>query len=179
VMDSYHAQSREEILDYARDNSGMSNEQFSLGLFSSLEKKYYWRVWFVLIYNPITGSNKNRMNVCGGHIFLRQNGRSIVVASKDKKQQEMDLNNAKRELQKFSLEVIRLHNNFEFLVEVYYNGQSRISNIYNAEEYFNKADKTSSCSFAVVEKDANVFYKASENRVAYREFFAFKLFMFG
>ncbi|CAH1790441.1 unnamed protein product [Owenia fusiformis] len=71
VMNKYHAQSKEEILDYARDNSEMSNEKFSRGLFSSLEKKYYWRVWFVLTYNPITGSDKHTVNVCGGHVLER------------------------------------------------------------------------------------------------------------
>ncbi|CAH1790624.1 unnamed protein product [Owenia fusiformis] len=177
VMNSYHAQSKDEILDYARDNSGMSNEQLSKGLLSLLEKKYYWRVWFVLIYNPITGSNKHTVKVCDGHLLFRQYGRNIVIASKDKAQPNMNLDNAKRELQKFSYRLVP--GPFRGYLKQTFYGNTRLSSLYNAEEYFNKADKTSCCGFAVVDKNANVFYKASENRVANRDFFAYKMFMFG
>ncbi|CAH1792697.1 unnamed protein product, partial [Owenia fusiformis] len=163
VKNRYHIQSKEEILEYARDNTGMSNEQLSSGLFSLLEKKYYWRVWFVLVYDPITASSKHKANVCGGHILFGQYGRNIVVASKDKAQPKMELRKALQELQKFYVYIVPAYYGDLNLLEVFYNGQKAIDS-YDAGALYNMADKTSSCSFAVVDKDANAFYKSSANR---------------
>ncbi|CAH1790440.1 unnamed protein product, partial [Owenia fusiformis] len=85
--------------------------------------------------------------------LFRQNGRNIVIASKDKKENAMDQANAKKELQKFTVDFEDVYN-FERVV-VYY-GKTRLSSANNAEEFYYKADKTGSCSFAVVDTFADI-----------------------
>ncbi|CAH1801647.1 unnamed protein product [Owenia fusiformis] len=164
VKYKYYSQSREEIIAYARDNSGMSNEQFSSEVYDLLFDKYYWREWFVLIYNPIIGSDKHRMNTpCGGHILLRQNGRNIVIASQENTTEAMDVEKAHVILVKLIIDDSV--------------GNTQIS--FNAEEVYYRVDKSIACSFAVVRKDAGVSYKANPSRVVQIDYSTFKIFMFG
>ena len=98
VKSKYHEQSSVDIDEYAEDNNKMSNEDFALGLKNMLMDKYYWRIWFVVIYNPISGSHNHYIFRHGGHGKYRQNGRNIVVASKDENSPRMSSNTAKSRL---------------------------------------------------------------------------------
>ena len=99
VTRNYHDQSSDDIDKYAAQNSGISNEDFSLGLYDMLAEKYYWRDWFVVIYDPIWGWDKHAVFTRGGHIKFRNNGRNIVISSTDRNSPKLDLNAAQRSLE--------------------------------------------------------------------------------
>ena len=94
VVNLYLSQSGKDIDKYATDNSRMSNTDFANGLKNMLKDKYYWRNWLVVIYNPISGSDNHHVRQHGGHLKFRQNGRNIVVASKDKSSPRMSSSTA-------------------------------------------------------------------------------------
>ena len=98
VKSKYHEQSSVDIDEYAEDNEKMSNKDFAHGLKNMLKDKYYWRIWLVIIYNPISGSQNHFIFRHGGHGKFRQNGRNIVVASKDKNSPRMSSNTAESRL---------------------------------------------------------------------------------
>ncbi|CAH1801664.1 unnamed protein product [Owenia fusiformis] len=153
VRDRYHAQSRVDIKKYAAENYGMSHEVFSRGLYGMLNEKYYWRVWFVVVYNPIYGYEKHTVSVCGGHILFRQDGRNIVVASKDRNASAMDLQRART----------NLNNAFYYTY-----GLGSFGMLYRggfARRHYNRIDKTGACSVAVIRTDSNVSYRGDPNRI--------------
>ncbi|XP_071177266.1 uncharacterized protein [Mytilus edulis] len=90
-VSNYQSQSGKDIDEYSPQHSWQSNSQFATGLFRLLAKKYYWRDWIVIAYNPIRGSGTHYVKVRGGHIKFRKNGRNIVVASVDENHPVMNL----------------------------------------------------------------------------------------
>ena len=95
----YKDQSGIDIDDYAAEKSDLSNEDFSAGLYDILSGKFYWKDWFVVIYNPIWGWDKHTVSTQDGHIKFRQNGRNIVVSCTDKSSPILDLNAARTSLE--------------------------------------------------------------------------------
>ncbi|CAH1778812.1 unnamed protein product [Owenia fusiformis] len=178
VKNKYMEQSKVEIKEYASEHSGKSNEDFSNGLFDMLKKKYFWRDFLVITYNPITGSDKHRMKVCGGFIFLRLNGRNIVLASKDVGSEKIDLTKSREEMFNFKIAQLTPDNTDISL----FHKTSIIceQNSCNAEKVYDVVDKSFSCGFAVIKHDADIHYKSSGNRLIFQYLFPyFKLFMFG
>ena len=102
VKSKYREQSGYDINEFAGQNSGMGNKDFSSGLINMLAGKYYWRNWFAVIYNPIEGGEKHWVRESGGHIKFRKNGRNIVIASKDKYSPKMNSGEAQRRLDRVS-----------------------------------------------------------------------------
>ena len=102
IVEMYHNQSGTDIVKYAGDKQNLkkSNKDFAHGLKNMLGDKYYWRIWFVVIYNPISGSDNHYIFGHGGHAKYRQNGRNIVVASKDKSSPTMSSKKAQGRLKK-------------------------------------------------------------------------------
>ena len=98
IVKMYHSQSGKDIDKYAADNSRMSNKDFANGLKNMLKDKYYWRIWLVVIYNPISGSDNHYVRKHGGFEKYRRNGRNIVVASKDSGSPRMSSNTAQSRL---------------------------------------------------------------------------------
>lgn len=100
LVRNYHVQSGADIDEYATHNLKMINKEFSSGLHKMLAAKYYWRDWFVVIYEPTKGNIwDNHCVNSGGHIKLGQDGRSIVTASVDKKSAKIDKRAAQKKLE--------------------------------------------------------------------------------
>ncbi|CAH1802277.1 unnamed protein product [Owenia fusiformis] len=154
VTDRYHNQSLVDIKKYTADNTGMSNEDFSAGLYNMLNGKYDWRVWFVIAYKPIHGRNKHTVSVCdGGHILFRQDGRNIVVASKDHNAGTMDLQRARTSLNRRKW----ISHDLVYVGEL-------------ARNLYNELDKTGACAVAVINiPGSDVRYKGDPNRIVHRD----------
>ncbi|CAH1802276.1 unnamed protein product, partial [Owenia fusiformis] len=152
VTDRYHGQSLVDIKKYAADNYGMSNKDFSVGLYGMLNGKYDWRVWYDIIYNPIHGWDRHSVSVCGGHILFQQDGRNIVVASKDRNAGRMDLQRAWTSLLR----------RMWITEDLMYNGQL-------ARNLYNEIDKTGACLVAVILQDgSDIWLQGDPNRIALR-----------
>ena len=99
VASNYHNQSGKDIDEYAAYNDEISNEDFSSRLYDMLVAKYYWRDWFVVIYDPIQGLDKHAVFFSGGHTKFQRNERNIVISSTDRNSPKLDLNAAQRSLE--------------------------------------------------------------------------------
>lgn len=83
VKGKYHDQAGKDIDRTAADNYTLSNGVFSSYLYNFLKKKYFWRDWLVVIYNPINGGSNHTNQQCDGFTKYRFHGRNMVVASVD------------------------------------------------------------------------------------------------
>lgn len=80
----YFSESSKDIEDYSAINCGKPHNQFATELFQLLSRKYYWRDWIVVSYNPISGGRWHMMRVTRGLKLLRKHGRNLLVTSVDK-----------------------------------------------------------------------------------------------
>lgn len=83
VKVKYHDQAGIDINRIAAEKHTLSNGAFSTYLYNFLIKKYFWRDWLVIIYNPINGGSNHMNKQCNGYIKYRFQGRNMVVASVD------------------------------------------------------------------------------------------------
>ena len=63
---------------------GLSNKDFLPVLYRELSTKYFWKDFFAVVYNPITGGYHHYVGSYGGDIKFRYYGRNMMVASVEK-----------------------------------------------------------------------------------------------
>ncbi|XP_063438472.1 SE-cephalotoxin-like [Mytilus trossulus] len=100
-VQNYHKYSGKDIDDFSSKNNGI-DRNFSDKLYELLQKKYYWRTWIVVSMDPI-GGDKFWVEVSGGHIRFKKNGRNIAVASYDENNQILDYKRAIRDMKNVQL----------------------------------------------------------------------------
>ena len=83
VKSKWKDQYKEESLAIVKRESTKSNEQIRDAVFKHLTQKYDWRRWFVVVYNPITGSKNHKNVICteSGFQEVQFHGKDVVVAS--------------------------------------------------------------------------------------------------
>ena len=134
VTEVWHSQSGKDMKKYSAKNSEMSHKNFAHGLKNMLKVKYYWRIWLVIVYNPVSGSDKHYVHKHGGHHMYREHGRNIIIASKDSQSPRMSSSIAGSRL---------------------YNTRSDAS----AKGYFkNMQPAPNADCWGVIRKDSNVWY---------------------
>ena len=139
VAQLWHSQSGMDIDEYSAMNSGMSNKDFAHALKNKLNEKYYWRIWFVIVYNPISGSDNHYVHKHGGHHRYRQHGRNIIVASKHGDEPRMSSSIAQDRLNRL--------NHYSY------------NSLYKAKDFFNHIKPASNAgSWGVIRGDKNTWY---------------------
>ena len=84
VVDDYNTAAKNDALKIVRDYSNQSNGRIADKIFDKLKRKYYWRNWFVAVYDPISGFDNHCITYCsGGHQF-RYHGHNLWYASNPK-----------------------------------------------------------------------------------------------
>ena len=82
VKAKWKDQYEEESLSVASRNRDKGHSKVAKAMYDHLSGKYDWRAWFVVVYDPITGSEHHEEYTCGFRKF-RYNGMNILVASSD------------------------------------------------------------------------------------------------
>ncbi|CAH1802078.1 unnamed protein product [Owenia fusiformis] len=156
VRGKYFDQSEIDIKKLSADNYGVSNEQFHSLLYDMLSQKYYWIDWFVVVYNPITGSEKHQTSTCSGHILFRQDGRNILASGRYKTSPKMG------EIVK-TLKETAITFATQFFI---------VNELNSAQVAYNAIIKVVKpvCSLSVIWSDADVWYKGDPTRVIYYDF---------
>ena len=81
VVAYYNTAAKNDALKIVRDYSNQSNGRIADKIFDKLKRKYYWRNWFVAVYDPIGGYDNHCISYCsGGHQF-RYHGHNLWIAS--------------------------------------------------------------------------------------------------
>ncbi|KAK3106062.1 hypothetical protein FSP39_011801, partial [Pinctada imbricata] len=84
VKSKYRKQAESDAVKEMAEYKDMSNAALAEKVYSLLNDKYDWRVWFVVVYDGITGSENHWIWYCGGFFKFRHHGKNMVVASNDK-----------------------------------------------------------------------------------------------
>ena len=85
VRDAYRDQLKIDVQDIIKTSGSSSNENLMTVIYNFVADKYDWRYWFVAVYGDMYGFDKHANAFCGGHVFLHQKGKNIIVSSQDKK----------------------------------------------------------------------------------------------
>ena len=64
--------------------NGLSNQAFSQKALEFFPKKYYWRDWFTVTYNDVSGFDNHAVSECSGTHRFRSYGRNFLISSRDK-----------------------------------------------------------------------------------------------
>ena len=83
VKNKWKNQFEQEALNIASRDKDKSHEEVAEAMYNHLSKKYDWRKWFVVVYDPVTGGEKHEDKTCGGFYKFRYRGLNILVASND------------------------------------------------------------------------------------------------
>lgn len=81
VAGYYKTGAKESAKKILRFYRGQSNEAMVGNIFHELSTKFYWRNWFVAVYNPVKGRKPHSLSVCGGGYEFRFNGYNLLLAS--------------------------------------------------------------------------------------------------
>lgn len=70
VMGKYRDVVMKDVKRILIFNKGVKNQDVVKVVYSKLSIKFYWRNWFVVVYNVIGGYNNYQVWVCNGGIFF-------------------------------------------------------------------------------------------------------------
>lgn len=143
VKDAYYDQSRKDTQDIVNAHAELSNKDLSNLLYEELTRKYYWRDWIVLVYDPVTGGRLHGIETCDGGIFFRINGHNVVTGSVEKSKPVLDLTRARQTL----LEVREAREVFHYH---YYMGIAYITEPFEAYRILDFMDTSFACTTAIV-----------------------------
>ncbi|XP_061171831.1 uncharacterized protein LOC133181327 [Saccostrea echinata] len=65
-------------------NKGSSKSAVANKVYEKLTQKFYWRNWFVAVYNDIAGGNNHWVWLCHGAAVFRHSGFNLLLASNPK-----------------------------------------------------------------------------------------------
>lgn len=149
-------------------NKGAKNQDVAKAVYSKLTTKFYWRNWFVAVYDAIVGGNNHQVWVCNGGIAFRQDGFNLLVASNPKNTAALNQNTAKSIINGVSLGQ-----------QEWWPKQQRYV---NAKEIFDGVTTVRSCSkysgFGVIKSNANFHAKAESSRLVTSKRGSYLFFLF-
>jgi len=73
--------------DLRRVDVHRSAYQYAKRIFDALSKKYYWRTWFVVVYEKMSGPNNHYIEYCGSSFYIDR-FRVIVTSSPGNRAEE-------------------------------------------------------------------------------------------
>ena len=95
VASSYDPGAMNEAKDILYRNRGQSNEAVANKIFEAVNTKYYWRNWFVAVYDPVRGAEPHWISVSGGNYAFRYHGYNLLLASNAKDTSAVDRSSAR------------------------------------------------------------------------------------
>lgn len=140
-----------KILTHKR---GAKNEDAAEAVYSKLAKKFYWRDWFVAVYDDIRGHQNHQVGLCDGYIAFRYAGFNFLLASNSKNTAKLNRYTARRII---------------YGAEIGKKGWWMSRRNWNAKEIYNGVTTVRLCSnftgFGVIRSSANVHCKAESSRL--------------
>ena len=85
VKKTYKTQLKKDTEALIREHYKEGNRQLMWKIYNFVTDKFYWRYWFVAVYDDMVGHDKHTISTCGGKSFLHTNGKNIITSSQDKK----------------------------------------------------------------------------------------------
>ncbi|XP_062577432.1 uncharacterized protein LOC134239274 [Saccostrea cucullata] len=73
---------------------GYSNSYVSEQVHDKLRTKYYWRNWFVAVYDDIKGRSEHWIALCNGKFVFRESGFNMLLSSNSKDTPTLDFSRA-------------------------------------------------------------------------------------
>ena len=62
-------------------NKGRTHNSVAQQVYNKLTSKFYWRNWFVGVYDAIGGNDNHQVWLCGGGVAFRHAGFNLLVSS--------------------------------------------------------------------------------------------------
>lgn len=135
-------------------NKGAKNQDVAAAVYSKLTTKFYWRNWFVAVYDAIGGNNNHQVVVCNGDIAFRHDGFNLLLASNSQNTPTLNQDTAKS-----------IINNAVMVKKGWWMTKKTL----NAKEIFDGVTTVRSCSkytgFGVIRSNANYHGKADSSRL--------------
>lgn len=135
-------------------NKGAKNQDVAAAVYSKLTTKFYWRNWFVAVYDAIGGNNNHQVVVCNGDIAFRHDGFNLLLASNSQNTPTLNQDTAKS-----------IINNAVMVKKGWWMTKKTL----NAKEVFDGVTTVRSCSkytgFGVIRSNANFHGKADSSRL--------------
>lgn len=135
-------------------NKGAKNQDVAAAVYSKLTTKFYWRNWFVAVYDAIGGNNNHQVVVCNGDIAFRHDGFNLLLASNSQNTPTLNQDTAKS-----------IINNAVMVKKGWWMTKKTL----NAKEIFDGVTTVRSCSkytgFGVIRSNANFHGKADSSRL--------------
>lgn len=135
-------------------NKGAKNQDVAAAVYSKLTTKFYWRNWFVAVYDAIGGNNNHQVVVCNGGIAFRHDGFNLLLASNSQNTPTLNQDTAKS-----------IINNAVMVKKGWWMTKKTL----NAKEIFDGVTTVRSCSkytgFGVIRSNANFHGKADSSRL--------------
>ncbi|KAK3106234.1 hypothetical protein FSP39_015806, partial [Pinctada imbricata] len=100
VVSQWEKQSEEDSVALMSEYKDKSNGALADKVYSMLTEKYDWKLWFVVVYDPLHGADKHWVWYCGGFHKFRHHGKNMVVATTDKARSPLKRSCAEAELPK-------------------------------------------------------------------------------
>ena len=175
VADRWWDQMKKDVSAKLAQWHGQSNSKFATNLYNFLNGKYDWRVWHVVAYNEVSGSDKHWVRWCNGYSKFRHHGRNLVVASVNHRKSPINKNDALVTLRKIHTIIC-----VDDWLGTTCIGSKTAEYIYEVD--FPKEWRTGCSTFAsggVIKKDAAIAQKAPPNRLAVVNKGLFQMYAFG
>ncbi|XP_062567421.1 uncharacterized protein LOC134229670 [Saccostrea cucullata] len=148
------------------NNRGASKSDAAKKVYDKLTTKFYWRNWFVAVYNDIAGGNNHWMWACNGGLVFRHNGFNLIIASNPTATGHLNASSARSLLKNAK----------------YYSRNFWGTKYLDAKDIFNNIKFTRSCSsytaVGVVRTNANFSPKYASNRYVQERRGRYYTFMF-
>lgn len=167
VMGKYRDVAMKDAKRILTFNKGAKNQDVSKAVYSKLSTKFYWRNWFVAVYDAIGGDNNHQVWVCNGGISLRQDGFNLLVASNSENTAALNQNTAKG-----------IINGATMVKKGWWFNKRNL----NAKEIFDGVSTVRSCSkysgFGVIKSNANFHAQAESSRLVTSNRGSYSFFLF-
>jgi hypothetical protein len=170
VADVWEDQKLKDLKDLSAQYKDDDNKAFASRLYNFYSKKYYWRDWAVIVYNPMakssTGKQGHKFKICGGDEYLEKNGRNVLTSSVPKEKAKINVGHYVDKLGSVKT---------ESKVLIHY--------AWSAKEVMDQISKFSStpdvCMQAVVPDRAAPGSGIAPGRLAYKKKYFYDMFIFG
>ncbi|XP_033115382.1 uncharacterized protein LOC117115624 isoform X2 [Anneissia japonica] len=173
VTNAWRKQSVADLNTKLASLDGKSNSYFADKVYAFLTDKYDWRDWFIVVYNPISGSDGHWVKWCYGHHFLRKHGRNVALSSVDQKKATINRGTALNVLRRVKT---KFRGRFFFGYKYYSYGAKKI---FNSLPYNFRKGCSPYAAAGVIDKHADIQYRSKFRRRAVKTNGNYQLHAFG
>ncbi|KAK3106440.1 hypothetical protein FSP39_020155 [Pinctada imbricata] len=122
VVSKQDEQAKIDSVDLMSEYKDKSNAALADKMYSMLTEKYDWKLWFVVVYDPLHGADKHWVWYCGGFHKFRHHGKNIAVSSTEKDRSPLLRSCAETELPKTKTRMSHIGANADALPKDTYMG---------------------------------------------------------